>query len=110
MHLDPEHIIATLQWCQNRISKFSDLVGTDFKFLWVKPMTIDNAQNLKYLDSVQVLSEKLEKIDDSNFCKESLKNYLREFAKNNDVPFPDLMKTLRSLLSGLKVCIKTLFV
>ncbi|XP_014229583.1 probable glutamate--tRNA ligase, mitochondrial [Trichogramma pretiosum] len=102
LQLDPEHIISTLKWAQNRINKLSDLVSADLKFLWVKPENNDNFKNLKYLESIEVLSKKLENIDENNFCQESLKNYLREFAKTNNVPFSDLMKTLRSLLSGLK--------
>jgi hypothetical protein len=69
----------------------------------VKPTTNEYTKDLKYLEMVDILSKKLENMDDDNFCKESLKTYLKEFANNNNVPFPDLMKTLRTLLSGLKV-------
>lgn len=73
------------------------------KFLWVKPAKQEDSMDLKYLEMVDMLTKKLESLDDNNFCKESLKTYLKEFATNNNVPFPALMKTLRSLLSGLKV-------
>lgn len=75
----------------------------DLKFLWVKPITKDDSEDLKCLEMVDILRENLGSIGDDKFHKESLKTYLREFAKRNNVPFPDLMKTLRTLLSGLKV-------
>ncbi|XP_058801775.1 probable glutamate--tRNA ligase, mitochondrial [Phymastichus coffea] len=102
LEIDPVHIITTLTWAHNRITKLNDLVTPDLKFLWIKPTTNGESKNLKYLEMIGILSKKLESIDETNFCKESLKIYLKEFAINNNVAFPDLMKTLRSLLSGLK--------
>ncbi|OXU22426.1 hypothetical protein TSAR_000637 [Trichomalopsis sarcophagae] len=102
LHLDHAYIITTLRWAQNRISRLSDLVNTDMKFLWIKPAKQENCIDLKYLEMVDMLTKKLESLDDNSFCQESLKMYLKEFAINNNVPFPAFMKTLRSLLSGLK--------
>ncbi|XP_014219827.1 probable glutamate--tRNA ligase, mitochondrial [Copidosoma floridanum] len=99
LNLNPDHIIATLKWAQHRITKLSDLVKSDLKFLWVKP---NAGKDLKYLEAVDVLSKKLEGLERDHFCKESLLTHLKEFSNNNNVPFADLMKTLRSLLSGLK--------
>ena len=97
--------MSTLTWAQNRISKLNDLINDDFKFLWVKPIIKGNVEDLECLKVVETLSKSLENIDHDKFCKDSLKTYLKEFASNNNVPFSDLMKTLRSLLSGLKVII-----
>ncbi|KAJ8683499.1 hypothetical protein QAD02_019291 [Eretmocerus hayati] len=108
LQLDPHHIISTLRWAHNRIFKLSDLVNKDLRFLWVKPK--EDSEKLKYLEKVDILSEKLERLDERGFCKESLKTCLRDFASNNDVPFPDLMRTLRSLLSGLKVKYPSAFI
>lgn len=54
-------------------------------------------------DIAQSLNEKLAEIEGSNFNKDFLNNYLRNYSKKNAIPFPELMKTLRALLSGLKV-------
>lgn len=105
LHLDSKHILTTLNWASNRISKLNDLVTPDMKFLWVKPIKKESTIDLKYLEVVDILSKKLESLENDKFSKESLKLYLKEFAVNNNISFSDLMKTLRSLLSGLKVSI-----
>lgn len=102
LKLDDEHILSTLKWAKNRINKLTDLVSPDLAFLWVVPPLSNNLKELKHIDSVQVLSGKLAHIEENDFQKDNLINHLREFAKKVKVPFPELMKTLRCLLSGLK--------
>ncbi|XP_033208397.1 probable glutamate--tRNA ligase, mitochondrial isoform X2 [Belonocnema kinseyi] len=102
LKLDEDHILLTLKWAKSRINKLTDLVSPDLAFLWVVPPFSQNLKELKHAETVQVLSEKLSDVEENNFNKDSLKNYLKEFANNNGVPFAELMRTLRSLLSGLK--------
>ena len=71
--------------------------------MWVNPKNVKDARDLKYLNLVQSLSIILESIDSSNFGKDLLKKQLKDFTVENNIPFPDFMKTLRSLLSGLNV-------
>ena len=77
-------------------------MSKDLEFLWVKPTIQNNNYNSKYLKSVELLCKNLENIDKSNFCKDSLKELLKEFTLANNIPFPEFMKMLRSVLSGLK--------
>ncbi|XP_017882003.1 probable glutamate--tRNA ligase, mitochondrial isoform X2 [Ceratina calcarata] len=49
LQLDEHHIMSTLKWAQNRISKLNDLVSPDLEFLWIVPAT--SADNT-YLDHI----------------------------------------------------------
>lgn len=102
LKLDDENILSTLKWAKNRITKLSDLVEPELAFLWIVPPLSQIAKNLKHTDSVQILIEKLTDLEENNFQNNFLLPYLREFAKSNSVSFPEFMKTLRFLLSGLK--------
>lgn len=102
LKLDDENILSTLKWAKNRITKLTDLVSPDMAFLWIVPPLTQISKDLKHIDIAQSLNEKLAEIEGSNFNKDFLNNYLRNYSKKNAIPFPELMKTLRALLSGLK--------
>jgi len=127
--LDDDHIITTLKWAQNRISTLNDLVKEDLAFLWIVPPSMQNVKQVEcsgiipsykryqeilfvksyttYIgiisDAIKLLNAELIEIDASNYNTDWIKPYLKDFAKKNGVPFATLMKTLRSVMSGVKV-------
>ncbi|XP_052753871.1 probable glutamate--tRNA ligase, mitochondrial isoform X2 [Galleria mellonella] len=96
-YVTEEHIKSVLNWATARVTRIEDLASSEFGFLWILPSNteIDFDRNLliKLLDTL----ERIERFD-----QENLKDRLREFSSTNNVKFPTLMKTLRSVLSGLK--------
>lgn len=54
-------------------------------------------------DAIKNLDEKLTETDENALSKDISKLYLKELAEKNGVSFPNLMKTLRIVLSGLEV-------
>lgn len=88
-------------WAKTRISRLNDLVGDKLRFLWVKP-DFQSQHELKYLEFVDELTKNLENIEENNFSKDTLKTFLKNFPAKHHISFADFMKTLRSLLSGLK--------
>lgn len=87
---------AVLNWAVARISKVEDLVTPAFGFLWILPSNskLDINKNL-----LGKLAENLESLE--AFEEKKIKDHLRDFSTNNNVKFPELMKMLRSVLSGL---------
>lgn len=55
------------------------------------------------IDTIKLLNTELAEIDVKNYKTDWLISYLRHFADKKKIPFPTLMKGLRSMLSGLKV-------
>ncbi|KAK1132135.1 hypothetical protein K0M31_016268 [Melipona bicolor] len=102
LHLDENHIISVLKWAQNRITKLSDLVSSKLHFLWIMPTTALNDAHLEYLDTLKIISMKLDETEIQNFNKEWINKYLKEFAKEHGISYPTLMKVLRFVLSDLK--------
>ncbi|XP_066585242.1 nondiscriminating glutamyl-tRNA synthetase EARS2, mitochondrial [Prorops nasuta] len=102
LQLEDSHILKVLQWVQNRITNLSDLVAEDLSFLWVIPTTLPDITEPKYFEIIDLLIIKLTEINDEEFVKMELSKFLKQFAKQNDVSFPTLMKIMRGLLSGLK--------
>ncbi|XP_051164834.1 probable glutamate--tRNA ligase, mitochondrial isoform X2 [Leptopilina boulardi] len=103
LKLDDENILSTLKWAKNRITKLTDLVSSDLSFLWIIPPLTQISKDSKHIEMVQVLIEKLADSKDDNIEKDVILSFIRELSKNNGVSYPEFMKTLRSLLSGLKV-------
>ena len=56
-----------------------------------------------FAEIIEMLQNHLLTADIKEFDSDSLKKFLRNFATSNKVPFPELMKSLPSVLSGLKV-------
>lgn len=54
-------------------------------------------------DAIKLLNAELIEIDASNYKTDWIAPYLKDFAKKHGVPFATLMKTLRSVMSGVKV-------
>lgn len=96
LNMEREHIKTVLKWATSRISRIEDLVTPKFAFLWILPSNknIDINKNL-----FEKLINNLEELE--NFEQDSIKDNLKHFSVENDIKFPDLMKLLRSMLSGL---------
>ncbi|XP_059049169.1 probable glutamate--tRNA ligase, mitochondrial [Achroia grisella] len=92
-----EHIKSVLNWATARVTRIEDLTSSEFGFLWILP---SNAPTNFDRDLLIKLIESLGEME--RFDQEYLKDRLREFSSSNNVKFPVLMKTLRSVLSGLK--------
>lgn len=103
LQLDDDHIITTLKWAQNRIWTLNDLVKQDLAFLWIAPSSTANVKQAECSDAIKLLNAELIEIDASNYKTDWMASYLKDFAKKNGVPFTALMKTLRSVISGVKV-------
>ncbi|KAL6260909.1 hypothetical protein P5V15_008438 [Pogonomyrmex californicus] len=103
LQLDDDHIITTLNWARNRITTLNDLVKEDLAFLWIVPSSMPNVKQTGYSDAIKLLNAELVEIDASNYNTNWMTSYLKDFAKKNEVPFAILMKTLRSVMSGVKV-------
>ncbi|KAG6456882.1 hypothetical protein O3G_MSEX010017 [Manduca sexta] len=93
--ISEEHITSVLNWSTARVSRIEDLVSIKYGFLWVLPSTTKNIDK----DLLNKLVGHLEQLN--SFEQSSVKECLRSFASSSDVKFPDLMKMLRSVLSGL---------
>ncbi|XP_012221982.1 nondiscriminating glutamyl-tRNA synthetase EARS2, mitochondrial isoform X2 [Linepithema humile] len=102
LQLDDHHIITTLKWAQNRISTLNDLVKKDLTFLWVPP-SVPNIEQVNCTDAIKLLNTELAEIDAINYQTCWMVSYLEDFAQKHRIPFPILMKILRSVLSGAKV-------
>ncbi|XP_067014219.2 nondiscriminating glutamyl-tRNA synthetase EARS2, mitochondrial [Anabrus simplex] len=102
--LQDDHIRSVLLWSQKRIHRLTDLVERNLAFLWVLPSvsSLPDIVNDDKLGMLMELNECLTKIPKSDFVKEHLKSLLRDFASQRSIQFGQLMKLLRSLLSGLK--------
>lgn len=78
------------------MTRIEDLVSNKFGFLWILPSKRGEID----AELLQKLVQKLEHFE--QFDEAKIKENLRVFSKDNNVKFPALMKTLRSVLSGLE--------
>ncbi|KAG7210237.1 hypothetical protein KM043_011786 [Ampulex compressa] len=101
IELDEQYVMMVLNWAKNRISTLGDLVSPELKFLWVLP-TMTNIADAGCSAAIQKLTTEMTEIDKNNFNAMWLNSYLHNFADNNDVQYPLMMKTLRNVLSNLK--------
>ncbi|XP_015118322.1 probable glutamate--tRNA ligase, mitochondrial [Diachasma alloeum] len=102
LQLDEHHMVTILEWARNRITKLTDLISTDLAFLWVTPTLSKTIEDPETLGPLRTLYAELQNLDTSNFEKDQLNDYLRKFAKDNGLKFSTLMKSLRTVLSGLQ--------
>lgn len=105
LQLDSEHIKNILHWSVNRITKLPDLLSDDLKFIWIAPKSYKISEN--ELGHIKIFVEKLENQD---LSRENLNLFFKNFCKEHQLKFGSFMKTLRSILSGLKVGIECITV
>ncbi|KAH8304011.1 hypothetical protein KR018_003316 [Drosophila ironensis] len=98
LDLAEEHIVDVLQWSSQRLTLLQDLTSSKLSFLWVKPSSLE----LKDLnpEQLQQLLHELHSTED--FHKDELNVRLKNFAQRQQIKFPQMMKSLRAVLSGLK--------
>ncbi|EDW99617.1 probable glutamate--tRNA ligase, mitochondrial [Drosophila yakuba] len=98
LDLAEDHILDVLHWSSKRLVLLQDLRSSKLSFLWVKP----SDYQIKDLTAGQ-LAHLLQLINAiQNFHKDELNVKLKSFAQKENIKFPQMMKTLRAALSGLK--------
>ncbi|EFA03776.2 putative glutamate--tRNA ligase, mitochondrial-like Protein [Tribolium castaneum] len=98
LQLDPQHVRYILHWSVNRITKLQDLLSDDLKFIWVSPKSYQISEN--DLVPLGIFIEQLER--NQTLDREHLNAFFKSFCKEHQLKFGNFMKTLRSILSGLK--------
>lgn len=98
LDLAESHIKDVLNWAAQRLDLLQDLTSAKLSFLWVKPSNFE-LQDLS-TEQLQQLLKLLQSLPD--FHKDALNASLKDYAKQAQLKFPLLMKTLRGALSGLK--------
>ncbi|XP_032513816.2 probable glutamate--tRNA ligase, mitochondrial [Danaus plexippus] len=96
LNVSEDHIMSVLNWATSRISRIEDLVGKKFGFLWILPAAKELEVNKNLLEGLLESLQGLER-----FEQDLIKENLRVFSEQKKVKFPVLMKSLRSVLSGL---------
>ncbi|XP_063914015.1 nondiscriminating glutamyl-tRNA synthetase EARS2, mitochondrial [Zophobas morio] len=98
LDLKSEHIKNILHWSANRITKLADLLSDDLKFIWISPIR----QKLSDEDQ-SYLTQFIEDLKKQDVLqKDDLNHFFRQFSEDHELKFGNFMKTLRSVLSGLK--------
>ncbi|XP_058061709.1 probable glutamate--tRNA ligase, mitochondrial isoform X1 [Anopheles bellator] len=101
LQLDPEHVREVLTWSLPRIDSLNDLVRGKLSFLWVLPKP--SKEKLIDTDILALLAKNLStETDVPDFCKAELSRFIKAFAERNHLAFEQLMKALRTGLSGLQ--------
>lgn len=100
--LDDDHILQILKWARHRICKLNDLASPNMIFLWTSPKTLPDISQPEYLDAIKKLCTTLAELDVTNFTKEWISVYLKDFAKNNQIKYSIFMKNLRLGLTDVK--------
>lgn len=96
LNVSESHLKNVLIWSTQRIGKIEELVSSKFAFLWVLPGTKPDVD----LSVLPMLVKEM--ADFESFDQNALKAFLKGFSGRNNVRFSDLMKILRSVLSGLQ--------
>lgn len=96
--MDEQHIRNVLHWSTNtdRLQSLHQLVEGDLAFLWILPKIQDDNIQSEWVGKLVSTLEKGE------FDKTHLLDLLREFSKENNLKFPKLMVSLRTMLGGIK--------
>lgn len=97
--LSDEYIAKVLEWSLNRIDKLPDLFSPNLAFIWTLPSSYNVDE--KVANVIPSLKNELGKLNEIN--REHLNVLLREISKNHDIKYGNFMKSLRGILSELKV-------
>lgn len=103
LELNDEYVEMILRWAVNRIDRLRDLVNNELAFIWVIPSNTVSLDE-QHIKAVMNFMKALEMLD--TLEKDSLKDFLKRFAKEQGVKYATLMKALRGIFSGLKVRLK----
>lgn len=96
LDLSDEHIKTVIQWASNRMTSLGELVEGKLAFLWIVPK-LQKAEL-----TPEILDELVSKLESENFTKDNLQSLLKDFSTKNNLTFSNFMRTLRTMLSGLK--------
>lgn len=97
LDLDSEHIKFVLNWASSRITSLEELVDGKLSFLWILPkLTKDTTLSPEVIESL------MKSLEEQNFTRLNLNALLKEFSETNNLTFSKFMKSLRTMLSGLK--------
>ncbi|KAM8710876.1 hypothetical protein ACLKA7_017496 [Drosophila subpalustris] len=99
LDLAETHILNVLHWAAQRLTLIQDLTSGKLSFLWVKPTECELDNDLTS-EQLQQLLQQLSVL--ATFEKNALNDKLKNYAHQQQLKFPMLMKTLRAALSGLK--------
>lgn len=96
-NVEDETVWKYLNWGQDRIHKLSDLAGDDLLFLWHWPDKSQLKVSLNNSHFREILS-----LFSSHQTGDSkiLMKHLKKISKGHGMKFPDLMKDLRSVITG----------
>jgi len=97
--LNDERIEKYLIWGQDRICKVSDIASKDLLFLWTFPSQVSYEGPVSLLVSVKEL---LLQFDDSSLDSKKILKHLKKISKKESLKFPEMMKLLRIVISGLE--------
>ncbi|XP_055550070.1 probable glutamate--tRNA ligase, mitochondrial [Wyeomyia smithii] len=100
LDLDEKHVREVLEWSITRIGSLQDLVKGKLSFLWVLPQRSKDA--IIDADILKVLAKNFATETDVPFTKAYISDFLKAFAKRNQIAFDQFMKSLRGSLSGLR--------
>ena len=97
--LEDDHVLAGyLKWLANRVHRLSDLKSPNYAFLWSAPKSVNYSGPI----TSEILKEVSLVISESNGTAANVSQKLRTLADERNINFRELMKCLRSVLSGLK--------
>ncbi|XP_055687029.1 probable glutamate--tRNA ligase, mitochondrial [Lutzomyia longipalpis] len=99
LDLSADHIRTVLQWASstsNRLTTLNQLVEGNLAFLWIVPKLTKTEL------TPQILDELITRLESENFTRENLQSLLKEFSTRNNLTFGNFMRSLRTMLSGLK--------
>lgn len=99
LQLDEEYIKSILKWAINRVNCLNDLVSNELAFLWICPSK-QLEMDKEHINVIKKLNQELQIQDDLQ--RDALKIFLKNFSTQNNIKFSNLMKIVRSTLSGLK--------
>lgn len=93
-------MLKVLNISLDRIYKIEDLISKEFSFMWACP-------EYKFADegsvTREILSTLVSEMQNADWDREALNAFLREFSKNHNVVYRELMRNLRLILTSLKV-------
>ncbi|KAL1490344.1 hypothetical protein ABEB36_013058 [Hypothenemus hampei] len=96
--VDQQHIEHILKWSLNRISKLSELFSPDLRFIWTLPESYEVDKSV--FSVLSGLKERLSKLE--KFDRQELNATLKQISSEHNLKYGMLMKSLRTILSGLK--------
>ena len=90
---------------RRNVTRISDLVNTNFHFLWTAPSAHDISrlsENKQCVEIVRYFFGEVEKLSEEDYSQDRIKTMLQEYARKGGIKFKTVMTILRMALSGLE--------